>query len=51
MIKRVLVGSPVYRKPEILEAFLKSLKDLNSHTISIDYIFVDDNIDENSWGI
>lgn len=43
---RVLVGSPVYQKPEILDAFLKSLKNLNRDTISIDYMFVDDNIDE-----
>jgi glycosyltransferase involved in cell wall biosynthesis len=46
--KRVLVGSPVYQKPEILDAFLKSLKNLSKDTISIDYMFVDDNIDENS---
>jgi len=46
--KRVLVGSPVYQKPEILENFLKSLKGLNQHTVSMDYMFVDDNIDEKS---
>jgi len=46
--KRVLVGSPVYQKPEILGAFLKSLINLNRHTISIDYMFVDDNRDEKS---
>lgn len=46
--KRVLVGSPVYQKPEILESFLKSLKNLNNNTISIDYMFVDDNINEKS---
>lgn len=46
--KRVLVGSPVYQKPEILEAFLKSLKNINRHTITIDYMFVNDNIDEKS---
>ena len=46
--KRVLVGSPVYQKPEILDAFLKSLKNLNEQTISMDYMFVDDNIDEES---
>ena len=45
---KVLVGSPVYQKPEILEEFLKSLKNLNRDTISIDYMFVDDNIDERS---
>jgi len=46
--KRVLVGSPVYQKTEILDAFLKSIKNLNRNTISIDYMFVDDNVDENS---
>jgi len=46
--KRILVGSPVYQKPEILDAFLKSLGNLSRDTISIDYMFVDDNIDENS---
>ena len=44
--KRVLVGSPVYQKPEILKAFLRSLKNLRRNTISIDYMFVDDNIDD-----
>jgi hypothetical protein len=46
--KRVLVGSPVYQKTEILDVFLKSLKNLNRKTVSIDYMFVDDNVDENS---
>ncbi len=45
---KVLVGSPVYQKPEILECFLKSLKNLNRRTISIDYFFIDDNSDESS---
>ncbi|MDD4566250.1 MAG: glycosyltransferase [Eubacteriales bacterium] len=48
MKNRVLVGSPVYQKSEILEAFLRSLKNLNRDTITIDYMFVDDNIDQNS---
>lgn len=34
--KRALVGSLIYQKPEILESFLKSLKNLYGHTISID---------------
>lgn len=46
--KRVLVGSPVYQKPKILEVFLKSLKKLSNDNIAIDYIFVDDNVDEKS---
>lgn len=46
--KRVLVGSPVYQKPEILREFLTSLKNQNRKTISIDYMFVDDNADQES---
>lgn len=48
MNKRVLVGSPVYQKPEILEAFLRSLKNLNRVTITVDFMFIDDNVDEKS---
>jgi glycosyltransferase involved in cell wall biosynthesis len=46
--KRILVGSPVYQKPEVLKAFLTSLKKLKGNTVLIDYIFVDDNVDESS---
>lgn len=45
---KILVGSPVYQKPEILEAFLSSLMKLNHKTFSLDYMFVDDNLDEKS---
>lgn len=46
--KRVLVGSPVYQKPAILKAFLESLNRLVQETVSLDYIFVDDNIGSES---
>lgn len=46
--KRVLVGSPVYQKPEILQEFLTSLKKISRDSISLDYMFVDDNIDQGS---
>lgn len=45
---RVLVGSPIYQKPAILKRFLESLKNLISDSISIDFMFVDDNIDKES---
>lgn len=32
-IKRVLLGSPIHQKPEILEHFLKSLQRLNLNNI------------------
>ncbi|MFZ2538974.1 MAG: glycosyltransferase [Oscillospiraceae bacterium] len=46
--KRVLVASPVHQKPAILKAFLASIENIIQDTVSIDFIFVDDNIDEQS---
>lgn len=46
--KKILVGSPVYQKPEILEVFLASLKNLFCGNAILDYMFVDDNVDEKS---
>ncbi len=48
MKTRVLTGSSVRQKPEILARYLESLGDLASETVVIDYIFVDDNVDEES---
>lgn len=45
---KILVGSPVCQKPEILEAFLMSLEKLNSSNMRLDYFFVDDNKEEKS---
>lgn len=42
--RRILIGSPVYQKPMILERFLDSLKAQNQNTITVDYMFVDDNV-------
>jgi glycosyltransferase involved in cell wall biosynthesis len=44
---RVLVGSPIYQKPGILAVFLASLKNL-AHRITLDFLFVDDNVDAES---
>ena len=40
---RVLIGSPIKQKPEILNEFLISLKELNKEEIDYQYIFIDDN--------
>lgn len=48
---RVLIGSPIKQKPEILNEFLISLKDLNKEEIDYQYIFIDDNIIEESSNI
>lgn len=45
---KILVGSPVFQKPDILKEFLHSLKNLNCGENSMDYIFVDDNTDYES---
>lgn len=51
-MRRVLVGSPVHQRPEILAAFLGSLRQLESGSgddrIQLDFIFIDDNTDERS---
>lgn len=44
----VLIGSPVFQKPEILRAFLDSLMQLQRESITIDYIFTDDNTEPQS---
>lgn len=41
----VLIGSPVFQSPNILEAFLDSLLRLKKETFTVDYIFTDDNKD------
>lgn len=46
--KRVLVGSPIRQKPNILKEFLQSLKELDQQTCIIDFCFVDDNTQEES---
>lgn len=47
-LRRILVGSPVCQKPEILKAFLASLKIIYHKEFMIDYAFVDDNQDQES---
>jgi len=45
---RVLVGSPIRQKPDILTEFLKSLRQLNRKDLVVDYYFIDDNEDSRS---
>lgn len=39
----VLIASPIRQKPAILEAFLKSLRSLNTESLRVSYLFYDDN--------
>ncbi len=42
-IMRILIGSPVHQKPEILALFLQALERLEAPDVLPDYLFVDDN--------
>ena len=46
--KRILIGSPVHQKPEILNMFLTSLNHLNKEEYDVSFLFVDDNIEPES---
>lgn len=45
---RILVGCPVCQKPDILKEFLNSLQNINKEEIDIDFLFIDDNVVEES---
>ncbi|KOP67515.1 glycosyl transferase [Bacillus sp. FJAT-18019] len=45
---RVLIGSPIRQKPEILDYFLTSLLRLEKDGLDVSYFFIDDNNDEAS---
>lgn len=45
---RVLIASPIYQKPEILNEFLTSLRELQHGELMVNYYFVDDNKDPQS---
>ncbi|UZQ83487.1 glycosyltransferase [Thermoanaerobacter sp. RKWS2] len=44
-MKKVLIGTTVRQKPEILKEYLLSLKNLKKQNLKVDYCFVDDNVD------
>jgi cellulose synthase/poly-beta-1,6-N-acetylglucosamine synthase-like glycosyltransferase len=45
---RVLLGSPIRQKTEILSNFLSSIKELSMSTVNLDFYFIDDNSEEES---
>lgn len=45
---RVLIGSPVHQKSEILNEFLISLIELYKENLEVSYFFIDDNVNEKS---
>ena len=47
-MKRILVGSPVRQKNQILEQFLLGLEEVDKTGFALSYYFVDDNIDKQS---
>ena len=46
--KRVLIGSPIRQKPHILKEFLQSLEELVQVSCECNYLFIDDNTNEES---
>lgn len=48
VMKRILVGSPVRQKHQILEQFLLGLEEVDKTGFELSYYFVDDNVDEES---
>jgi glycosyltransferase involved in cell wall biosynthesis len=48
MTKRILIGSPVHQKPDILREFLTSLLELEQENLIVEYQFIDDNESEES---
>lgn len=48
---RILVGSPIRRKPAILRHFLDGLADLDRYEGGLDFAFIDDNDDDESRAI
>lgn len=49
--KKILIGSPVRQKHNILEQFLQGLEEADKTGLSISYYFVDDNRWDNSNSI
>ncbi|WP_028593684.1 glycosyltransferase family 2 protein [Paenibacillus assamensis] len=45
---RILIGSPIHQKPQILTEFLQSLLQLHHQQIEFHYYFIDDNMDPKS---
>ena len=48
MTSRILIGSPIHQKPNILQEFLTSLKELDNSDLDIGYVFIDDNVNPTS---
>lgn len=47
-MQRILIGSPIRQSATVLEKFLRSLSNLRSEGLQVDYAFFDDNEDEAS---
>lgn len=47
-MKKILIGSPVNQKKEILSEFLQSIQELETNSLHVDYMFIDNNEDPDS---
>lgn len=46
--EKIVIGSPIHQKPNILKEFLISLQEMNTEEFEVSYIFVDDNENDES---
>jgi glycosyltransferase involved in cell wall biosynthesis len=44
-MKKILIGAPVRQEAAILREFLRSLRELDRSGLSLEFVFVDDNVD------
>ncbi|MCR4427470.1 MAG: glycosyl transferase, partial [Firmicutes bacterium] len=45
LVARVLIGSAVRQKPQVLDLFLRSITGLDTAGLDVEYVFIDDNLD------
>ena len=46
--RKILIGSPIHQKQNILYEFLESIKNIYTRNYIIDYYFIDDNVEKES---
>lgn len=49
--KKILLGTPIRQKVDILKEFLLSITELNTEGLELDFLFIDDNIEKESSNI
>ena len=50
-MKKLLIGSPIKQKPNILKVFLENLSKMNYEKLDVTYFFIDDNTEEEATNL